>query len=479
MKLKYLGIALLALCASCDNTTDQMGLEILPDRDKINVSAAEYNISTRSFLSGSVYARSNQLYLGRYTDKEYGRFEASFATHFYCTNDFQPYAGEDQIIENTRHTEIQFSYYKKGGFWGDPLNTCGLKIYELEKSLPDEKESYYSNFNPIDYYNLTKQPLGETAYSARNFSVSDKDWNDVKKKVASVQINLPNSLGENIINLSKTNPEYFKNSETFAQHILKGIYVETVHGDGTVLYLNNLVLNVLNDIYVIDDKGKRIKSKLKGHETEDSIKVNAVIAQFAATKEVAHANRFINDIPKLQSYVNETNGTYIKTPAGIFTEATLPLDDIYTHCEENKKDTINSASFELATYNKSATQDEKDQLPYPSTLLMLRKSELKTFFEENKLYDNKTSYIAVKSTTNKYAFTNINNLINTCLKEKKEGKATADWNKVVFIPVSIIKDSSNKTVVAVQHDLTLSSAKFLGGTGGEAIKMRVIYTKFN
>jgi hypothetical protein len=478
MKFKYLGIALLALCAGCDNTTDQMGLTTLPGGDKITVSAENYTIQTKSVLSGPVYARSNELYLGKYTDKRFGTFQANFATQFYCTDNYEPYVKRERILASTINTELQLAYLKSGGYFGDPLNTCGLNVYKLNKNLPDEKENYYSNFNPADYCNLSEAPLAKAVYSARDFSVSDEDWENTNNKVAGVRVELPKSLGDDIVNLSKSNPEYFKNSATFAEHILKGIYVETVHGDGTVLYLNNLVLNVLSDVYAVDSDGNfPIKRKAVGHEEEDSIVSDMVIGQFAATKEVAHANRFINNDTKLQSFVDDNTCTYIKSPAGIFTEATLPLQAIY---DTHKNDTINAASFTLHTYNKSDQDDEKFKLPYPTTLLMIRKADFASFFEKNQLYDNESSYVAAKSSTNSYVFNNINKLISKCLKEKADGTATEDWDKVVFVPVKLIKDSSDKAVVAVQHDLELSSAKFIGGTQPEDdIELHVIYTKFN
>ena len=117
-------------------------------------------------------------------------------------------------------------------------------------------------------------------------------------------------------------------------------------------------------------------------------------ADFAATKEVIQANRFQNS-ERLKELVDKDNCTYIKTPAGIYTEATLPVDEI------------------------------------PQYLLMVRKKEMYSFFEENKITDNISSFItSFTSNSNKYTFSNIAQLITHCIEEKKKGEAgDPDWVK--------------------------------------------------
>lgn len=137
----------------------------------------------------------------------------------------------------------------------------------------------------------------------------------------------------------------------------------------------------------------------------------------------------------------------------------------------------------------------------PTYVLLLREKERQSFFEENKLTDNITSYLAVhnatinsKPTTNQYVFTNLTRLINTCVNEKLEAKKKAgaswneaaweaenpDWNKVVLIPVLVQYDSSsNKNMISIQHDLQPGYVKLEGGQNGPKLKLEVTYTNFN
>ena len=92
----------------------------------------------------------------------------------------------------------------------------------------------------------------------------------------------------------------------------------------------------------------------------------------------------------------------------------------------------------------------------------LRKVDFKSFFEENKLPDNITSYTVKHNNvaTNQYTFNNIARLVTTCIQGKdaamKKAKEEAgdkwnqeewekDWRTVYLIPVSITYDTTSSS----------------------------------
>ena len=98
------------------------------------------------------------------------------------------------------------------------------------------------------------------------------------------------------------------------------------------------------------------------------------------------------------------------------------------------------------------------------------------YFERYSLVDNKTSYIATFNTkTNSYEFGNISKLITTILKEKANGKATANADKILLIPVEASYDS-NKQLVRLTHDFSLTSARLVGGK--DDVQLKVIYSTY-
>ena len=102
-----------------------------------------------------------------------------------------------------------------------------------------------------------------------------------------------------------------------------------------------------------------------------------------------------------------------------------------------------------------------------------------TFFEKNQVTDNKTSYLAsFNSNYNTYTFSNMAQLITTCIAEKKEGTVDEDWNKVVLIPVVTATDNTGN-IVTIRHNLNLTGARLMGGTNqGNELDVRITYSNF-
>ena len=463
MKLKYLCIGLLsAMIYSCDDATTGIGDSTIAAGDSIPAGAAIYDVYTRSILADSVYARTNTAYLGKYTDPKFGEFSADFIAQFNCTDNFE----FPETVQEITGIQMRMFYDK---YFGDSLNAMRLQIDTLDKVIPEkELSTFYTSVDPTQYYNENSTPVARKAFAARGSSASDTTmvsydsygnasyysyyWHDVK---------LPLSLGQHMFDKYKADKNNYKNAEQFIKNVLKGFYIHCTHGDGTILYINDMQLH-LNFKYLIESSSGKVDSLVNGSTI------------FAATKEVIQANRFQNS-DRLKELVEEKDYTYLKTPAGIFTEVTLPVDEI---AEMHMRDTLNAAAVTFTRYNEKS--DSKYPMGIPQTLLMVRKSDMHDFFEKNETYDNWTSFIAEyvssSESANTYSFNNISSLITQCINEKKEGKNDADWNKVVLIPVKTETDS-NGSVIGLKSNLDMESACLVGGDKNP-IKMQILYTKF-
>ena len=202
--------------------------------------------------------------------------------------------------------------------------------------------------------------------------------------------------------------------------------------------------------------------------------IQALSAPFYSGKEVLQTNKFNNN--DLQPLVDETGHTYIKTPAGLFTEVQLPIIDLI-----EGSDDINSVKISFTRYNEEGGFSTKPH----ANLLMIRKSELYKFFLKNKLADNETSYLtSFTSSTNEYTYSNIAGLFKSCYEEYinsglslEEWEAkNPEWDKVVLIPVTTTLDS-NGSVVKIIHDISISSMRLRGGTEYQ-IPIYVVTSKF-
>ena len=163
----------------------------------------------------------------------------------------------------------------------------------------------------------------------------------------------------------------------------------------------------------------------------------------------------------------------------MFTEVELPVNQIM-HGHEN--DTLNSAKFELQRYISHTTSSYKMNIPQYVLLIPTELAE--SFFNENKVLNNKTSFLArYNSQTNSYKFDNMAGIINYFARNRATSASNTNWGKALVIPVEVrtSKDEQNNEVVnRISHYMGLSSVMLLGGNQSMGnIKISVVYSKFN
>ncbi len=460
-----LSMMLTTVFAACDDTTEGLGQNMMPSEDNISIAQKVYSATSRSLLAGdSILAKTSTAYLGRYTDPTYGTFEADFLAQFHCVEDFQ----FPETIAGDTATSAEVRLYVSS-FFGDSISPSHLSVYPLNKVL-EEDRNYYTDLNPEEYYDATQAPLASRPYTADDKTLPDSVTDD-NNYVPYIRVQLPRQFGTDIIRKYQENPAYFANTEAFINNVCKGMYFKCDQGDGSILYIHQAQLNISFKYFVKSSSGK-----------VDSLVT--VIAQFAGTQEVIQANRFQTDKEKLKELVEQDGScTYLKTPAGIFTELTLPMDEIAAN-HINQGDTLNSVKLTITRYNESNTAggEAAFKMGVPQTILMVRKKDMYTFFEKNQVADNKTSYLAShNSNYNTYSFNNLAQLITECISEKNSngGVVDEDWNKVVLIPVVTTTDNTGN-VVTIRHNLNLTSARLMGGFNpGNELHVRITYSKFD
>ena len=173
-------------------------------------------------------------------------------------------------------------------------------------------------------------------------------------------------------------------------------------GEGSVLYIEDIYLNI-TVAYMVESSSGEVDS------------VAYTVVPMAASKEVFMSTNFQNkDLENIKDEV--TDGTFLKTPAGLYTEVTLgSLEEIYN---EHKSDTLNAINITFPKYRDMFNSEYK--MGIPENLLLVRKSEMYSFFEEGKIPDTQTSFIAsYDRSANAYTFTNLNRLVRVIFNEIK------------------------------------------------------------
>ena len=477
MKLKFLvALGIAATLYSCDDETTGIG-QFVADADMIPAKAESYTIETESYLLDSVYSRSSTAYLGKFTDKDYGTFSSDFLVQINCPENFIL----PDRIEEIKTAKLGLYYTS---YFGDSLASIRVQIDPLTKAIKDDgtnKALYYSNLDPTEYYDKNATPLAIKDYSAYDRTIPDSVRNE-DGYYPNVAIDLGDGFCKNFLEKynytetvnGKTIHPYFKDSESFINNVLKGFYVHTISGEGSILYISDIYLHLT------------IAYWTKTSEDKDTL-VHTVVPM-SSTKEVFMSTRFKNS--GMKELVSDPKCTYLKTPAGLCTEVTLPIEEMY---QAHKNDTLNSISVSFQKLKDQSNNPFK--MGTPSNLLMVRKGEMKDFFENNKVYDNKTTFIATySSTTNSYDFSKLNRLISYIFSEIRPEieKGEAEWNKwksehqdynkLLLVPVTTESDSQGN-IIGVENDLNVNSAMLMGGKDlnnssdeSQRIRMSIIYT---
>ena len=460
MKFKFwAAIGLAATLFSCDDNTTGIG-GFVSDNDKIVAFSDTYTVSSRTVLLDSVYSRTKNAYLGRYTDPDFGLYTADFLAQINCPENFRL----PETVQDIEETSLAIFYRD---FYGDSLATLRLRVDTLNRVINDtgeDKSLYYTSFNPKKYYDASKAPLVERNYAAIDYSLSDSILNDntlYKGVYAHFDKDFSSFLFKKY---QENNHANYKDAHAFINNVLKGFYLHVTQGEGSVLYIEDIQMRM------------KVKFLVERKSTGKVDSIAYTMVPLATTKEVFMSTH-MESSERLKEITKENGHTYIKTPAGLCTEVTFPLQEMY---DQHNNDTLNSVSLVIKKYKGAG--DHQDLSPYkagiPQHLLLIRKSEMKDFFEQNKNFDNKTSFIgSYDPSTNGYTFTKLNRLISQIFSDIKNGKTKdEDWNKVLLVPVSTEMDVSNN-IVGISHDMEINSARLFGGVNGEKLNIDIVYTK--
>lgn len=484
MKSKFfvaLSLAAITL-ASCDTTTDTIGSSLTNDRDGMQISAQTFSVASRSLVADSVLSRNITGYLGKVRDPETGAYiTGDFMAQFNNLEGFSfpekanlvttdANGNEVKGVVKADSCELRLFYTN---LYGDSTQLMKLTAYEMGKPM-NENRTYYSNFDPANNGYIREGGLHkDKVYSLIDYNVN-QSRRDSTGYIPYITIKLKgpytdkdgktyDSYGTYIMQKYYDNPANFKNAFAFRNNVVPGFFFKHKNGVGNMAYITQSQL----DVYF-------------SHVADDSLYHSAAV--FWGTEEVLQTSTITNDKQSMEKLANDESCTYLKTPAGIFTELTLPVEKIMSGHEN---DTITSAKLVLQRLNNKTTSDY--MFGVPSEILMIPTDSLYSFFEHNNIYNNKNSFVASwaynaaqGSFNNSYTFNNIAGMISSMYNSDR---TSANWNKVVLVPVEIkttTTSAGTKTVVKVTNNMALTSTRLVKGTEADdsPIKLSVIYSRF-
>ena len=471
---------------SCSEDTDSIGSSLTQATDQLKISTGIYQATSKSMLADSVYARNFDYYIGQVKDPETDTYvKNEFMTQFNMLEGLK-LPDKDKIAALNNGEVVADSceiwlYFDKSKCYGDSLTPIKMRVLELNKAM-DSEAVYYSNYDPEEEGYIREDGISkDLVFTLANLTYPDSLRNTVtygdiarvtfNDKYKDMKGNEYSNYGTYILKNYYDHPEYFKNSYTFVHHLCPGFFFKFMDGLGVMAKMARIELRIYYTCL---------------NSAEDNI--NFGVLTLASTPEVLQTVKVTNEKEGLERLIQDNSCTYLKAPAGIFTEVTLPVDEIM---EDHEIDYMLSASISFQRLN-SQDPNNKYNFATPTTVLLLPKDSLTWFFEKEKTYDYKRSYVATLSKNN-YTFTNLGDLISNMFIDKALGllddpdwiKKHPDWNKVVLVPITtptVSTTTTNSTTTtttttAITHEIGLSSTQLVGGKNSP-IEIKVIYAKF-
>lgn len=450
MKIKPILIGLgvgITILSGCNDDLNLVGSTIQPDGDRMSVHVDTFQMQAKTILMDSVYARTTNGLLGEFHDPLYGDVKSDYICQFYCPEDFK--FRHEPIDKRIDSVDFKILY---SSWIGDSLTPLRAQVYLVTKEL---ERDFYTNFDPEKYCDMT-QSLGMQTYTAHDNSVPDsvryyKNASGEYTFYPSVTIRMPKEFGQKFYDETIQNPATFKDQDAFNE-FFPGLYVTNTYGSGNIIKVDYSSISIY------------YRYNVKGSAGQDS----AVYASetFNVTKEVLQLNRFKNT--DLETLLNDTVA-YLKTPAGVYTQLSIPAQDIAERIDER---VINEIPLTI----KALPQEQWQwALTAPANLLLIPKDSLSTFFINNKIEDSNTAYRAdYSSSTRTYAFGNIANLMQEHIKNNPEKDM-----ELLLIPVDrVIGYTTNYYGSSIPYTAALNN--YLLPSGVKLIKndnaMKIIVT---
>ena len=487
----YLAGAVLAAMAfsSCDEDTLTVGQTLTDSSDKLELSVATFPVSTQTVVADSVLALSSHCFFGKVMDPETQSCVTSeFTTQFHVVENMY-ITPEDSIA--TRYDgrasadSCDLILYLTSPFRpADSLTAMKMRVAELSRPI-EETQLFYSNFDPVDRGYIRQ---GEGAISlGKMFTYDNLTDPDSMRSLSTylhnirIPLNKPytdqaghtyNNYGTYLLHQYYDHPNNYRNSYAFAHSVCPGFYFEVADGLGVHAHVTDMGLRVF---YGIDRK--------------DSIAQRTLI--FAATQEVLQTTHIENDQAAIARLSAERGHTYLKSPAGLFTQVKLPVVAIKSYIDKeghtHGNDSLLAAKLTFQRLN--AQKSDSRMFDIPKSILMVQQDSLTSFFEKSKVPDNNTSFLSnYASSTNTYTFVNISDLVTALWNLREKGLESdpqweahhPNWDKVVLVPVSYTTASSTGSVVSVEHDMSLTSTRLVGGPDSpdSPIEVSIVYAKF-
>jgi hypothetical protein len=345
----------------------------------------------------------------------------------------------------------------------------------MDKQSLQENASYPNNLQISDYCSLA-----ESAHIVTDSKIvvpatpSDSSYSSQNDTyVPTIRIKLTDEFAQRFFAIKD-----FSSQKAFNQ-LFYGLYICSDFNASNVLYIYDITMTVFY------------------HFTMNRAQLNDTIIHdtrsFYANEEVRQVNRFTypNRQSILQQYSQVKDTNYIVSPANIYTELTVQMDEIYNRIDAQLGDTaayrvyINRADLTVdVLYSDSVTGRPRDNWDTPASYMMLiQKENMAEFFSTNKTPSDSVAIITSLSATTD----SLSNVIyqysydlSDMLTKQIRSEQKVDQLTFVLVPVAITTNSSTGAILSVKPLQTISATCIRSANNPDIpMDIEVVYAGFS
>lgn len=468
MKLKFLLpfllVFLMSFLWSCEEEST-IGGSLSKGEVTIVIDSLTYDLNGRSTENNTFDSRSTTKLIGKINVPGYGKLRCSFVSRLMSASTLDL---PDSITVNMVDSMTLVARIPRGSFTGDSLAPQLMKVFLLDKQLPDDIDN---NFNPEGYYNPSGL-LGQKSYTLS--AIAENDSLFKKATTIDVSMKMPHQMAINTFNSYRSDPSIFEWPQSFQQKF-PGIYVEPSYGNGCIANVSNMIAY----LHFHTRELRNVVLPGDSVSTKKEVFVKDSIALFSTAPEVLSSNNISFEISDDLKKKVEDGKKIITTPGGYGVEFVFPARDII---ERYKKEESNLSVVSDLTFNIPASPLANNYgIGVAPSLLMIKKTEVEEFFANNSIPDNINTYAATyNSTTGNYSFSSLRNYILQYINSDQELKD--EDTEFVLLPVSLLSESvtnpyTNVTTVYVIRCLPYTGNPTLTEVHTERANIVFTFTK--
>lgn len=365
--------SLMAAFSACDDAVSNIGASLSEDEVEIVIDSA-FTLSGKSVPLEAIRPKTTTQMLGRIVMPSYGTMESSVVAQFLPsvqldTANFGP-ENVDSIVLTLR--------YATDAIIGDSVAPMGLRVYALNKQLPPKLQS---DFDPAGYYDPSA-PMASAVFNATSMgvdSIAALNYRDIRFR-------LPQQLGRRLFQDFIDNPANYANGKVFANNVFPGIYLQNSYGSGRLTQVSRTYMSM----YL---------RKIEYNEDEKKLDtISATHLYYMVTPEVQCNNNLSISLSSGISEKVEQGKTMMVAPLGYDIEFEFPAQKVINSFRgiDKASGVINSLTMSIP----ADSLENSDGVTAPPYALLVLKKDRESFFSENRLPDDVTSFYATYDSSN-------------------------------------------------------------------------------